>query len=212
MLKVKKFVFNYLQENTYLVYADNGEAAIVDPGCNSPQEEELLQHFVEDNELNVRYLINTHGHFDHVLGNYAVLKIYNPEFLAHADDTFLLENLVESAHFYGLSANASPMPHKYLIHGDRIILGDDYLEVLHLPGHSPGSIGLYSPSSAFVLVGDLLFKGSIGRTDLPRGNYDVLMKSINHILFDLPHETVVYSGHGSATSLGVEFKTNPFLI
>jgi glyoxylase-like metal-dependent hydrolase (beta-lactamase superfamily II) len=212
MLKVKKFVFNYLQENTFVLYAENGDAAIVDPGCNSMAEEQLLQYFIDDNNLNPKYLVNTHGHFDHILGNAFVMSFYTPEFVAHQDDMFLLENLVESAHYYNVPAVASPKPDRFLLHGERLTLGDDFIEILHLPGHSPGSVGLYSPSSAFIVVGDVLFKGSIGRTDLPMGNYDTLMNSINNTLFALPHDTVVYPGHGPATSLGIEFKTNPFLI
>jgi len=212
MLKVKKFVFNYLQENTFVVYAESGEAAIIDPGCNSMAEEQLLQYFINDNGLNPKFLINTHGHFDHVLGNAFVMSFYQTEFMAHLEDMFLLENLVESAHFYNVPAVASPKPDRFLLAGDKLPLGDDFLHVLHLPGHSPGSIGLYSPSSSFIILGDVLFKGSIGRTDLPKGNYDTLMISINETLFKLPHDTVVYPGHGPATSLGIEFKTNPFLI
>lgn len=211
MIEVKRFVFNPLQENTYILYAKNGDCAIVDPGCNSREEEKMLSDFISENDLKPLYLVNTHGHFDHILGNSFVKATYGVDLYAHAEDEFIIENLVASANYYSMDATKSPKVDKYLVEGDTLKLGDEFLAVYHLPGHSPGSIGLYYAAEPFAIVGDVLFKGSIGRTDLPKGDYDVLMHSIRKKLFEYPDETIVYSGHGPTTTIGMELKTNPFL-
>ena len=211
MLKQKSFVFNLFSENTYIIYLETGEAAIIDPGCSDAAENRKLADFIKSNALKPILLLNTHAHIDHVLGNDFVHREYGLLPQLHHDDLQLLEALVYSATFYGVNATASPKPEVFLKDGDIVKLGNAELKVLFAPGHSPGSVCFYSAEDKIVWGGDVLFRGSIGRTDLPGGDFDTLANSIHTKLFTLPDDVTVYSGHGEATTIGYEKKHNPFV-
>lgn len=210
MLYLKTFTFNTFQENTYLVYDDKGEAIIFDPGNSNNTENSLVKNFIEEKKLCLSRLILTHAHLDHVLGNRFISDNYGllPE--VNENDLFLIEGMMQTANLYGVPAEESPMPEKFLHEGDKIKLGDYTFECLHTPGHSPGSICFYNEQNKFAIVGDVLFYGSIGRTDLPRGNHEDLLNSIREKLFVLPDDVKIYSGHGPSTSIGFEKNNNPF--
>lgn len=210
MLYLKTFTFNSFQENTYLVYDDKGEAIIFDPGNSNNTENSLVKNFIEEKKLCLSRLILTHAHLDHVLGNRFISDNYGllPE--VNENDLFLIEGMMQTANMYGVPAEESPMPEKFLHEGDKIKLGDYTFECLHTPGHSPGSICFYNAQNKFAIVGDVLFYGSIGRTDLPRGNHEDLLNSIREKLFILPDDVKIYSGHGPSTTIGFEKNNNPF--
>jgi len=211
-MEIKQFVFSPFQENTYVAYTDNLEAMIIDPGCYSTQEENQLRMFVESKGLKVLHLVNTHLHLDHAFGNSFVEETWNVKTEAHAGDDFWLKGMAGQCRMFGLELRKpAPDISLELKEGDRINLGAETFEVLHVPGHSPGSIVLYNAKAHVLFAGDVLFEGSIGRTDLQGGNYVQLIKGIQEKLLVLPDETVVYSGHGSATTIGKEKASNPFL-
>ena len=211
MLTVQFFTFNAFQENTYIIYAANGEAIIVDPGCSSTTENNALLHFVTQHNLKVVQLINTHCHLDHILGNQLIASTYGLELFLHPNEEQMLILSPQAAKMYGVQLNAYKGPLHFLSGGDVVKLGEDELKVLDAPGHSPGSICLYSQAGGFIIAGDVLFRESIGRTDLPGGNHKVLIESIQTQLFTLPDNVVVYSGHGTTTTIGHEKQYNPFL-
>jgi len=207
---LKTFTFNAFQENTYLVYDDKGEAIIFDPGNSNNTENSLVKNFIEEKKLCLSRLILTHAHLDHVLGNRFISDNYGllPE--VNENDLFLIEGMMQTANLYGVPAEESPMPEKFIHEGDKIKLGEYTFDCLHTPGHSPGSICFYNAQNKFAIVGDVLFYGSIGRTDLPRGNHEDLLNSIREKLFVLPDDVKIYSGHGPSTSIGFEKNNNPF--
>lgn len=214
MLKVKQFVFNLFGECTYVVSdEDSREAIVVDPGMADPAELARFDKYVEDNNLHLTGVVNTHMHLDHCFGANYVKDRYGIPVRAHADDAFLGNTLAEQALRFGMRAHGgdSVMIDSPLADGDTITLGSDTLEVIHTPGHSPGGICLYSPTGRFLLAGDTLFKGSVGRTDLPGGNARTLAGSIRNRLFTLPADTLVLPGHGPSTTIGHEKATNPFI-
>jgi len=211
-MNIKQFTFSPFQENTYVAYTDTKEAIIIDPGCNSPEEENLLRAFIENNDLKVVHLVNTHLHLDHAFGNTFVEKTWNVETSAHPGDAFWLKGMAGQCRMFGLELrNPAPGITHELQEGDLISMGEEAFVVLHVPGHSPGSIVLYDAKSHILFAGDVLFENSIGRTDLQGGNYAQLIKGIQEKLLVLPAETVVYSGHGPATTIGREKASNPFL-
>lgn len=211
MLYLKSFCFGPFQENTYLLYDENKQAFIFDPGNSNNSENSTLKNFITEKNLKLERLILTHAHIDHVMGNRFIFDTYGllPE--VHEADIYFIENMMKSANLYGLKCEASPMPEKFIHDGDIIQLGAYQLQCMHTPGHSPGSISFYQADNHFVLSGDVLFQNSIGRTDLPMGNFDTLMNSIQHKLLPLDPQTKVYSGHGPVTSIGVEKANNPFI-
>ncbi|MDI1355483.1 MAG: MBL fold metallo-hydrolase [bacterium] len=211
MLYLKSFTFNPFQENTYVVYDDDSTAFIFDPGNSNPGEDAELKKFIEDKKLNLKRLLLTHGHVDHVMGNRFIYNSYGllPE--VHKDDLFFVERMAQSASMYGVSCEQSPLPEKYLEDGQKISLGNYLFECIHTPGHSPGSISFYCPESKLLIGGDVLFNGSIGRSDLPMGNHETLIHSIKERLMVLGGDIKVYSGHGPATTTGFESENNPFL-
>jgi glyoxylase-like metal-dependent hydrolase (beta-lactamase superfamily II) len=205
-------VFNPYEVNTYIVAASDGQCAIIDPACCSPAEQAALKKYIAEKDLHPTWLINTHGHFDHVIGNAFVCKTWPVKTAAHRGDLFLLENAWRQGEIFGFAVEQPPTPSVFVEDGSTIIIGDDMsLEIRHIPGHSPGSIALYSSSQNWVVVGDIMFYNSIGRTDLPGGNHDLLIAGIEEKLMTLPSETVVYTGHGSKTTIGREKLRNPFL-
>lgn len=213
-MKIKTFQFNLFDVNTYVVWnADTLEAAVIDPGMANPEEEQELVDFVNTNKLQVTTLLNTHLHIDHTLGDDFVEQRYGVGLQAAPSDEFLGQNRDAQARMFHMQTRAvEPLTISVpLKAGDKVYLGDDYFEVLSVPGHSPGSLAFYSPADGFVITGDALFSGSIGRTDLPGGNHGQLIESIQSSILTLPDSTVVYPGHGPATTVEAEKEGNPFL-
>ena len=203
---IKNLEVGPIMANCYILGCENTkEAVVIDPGDDGDQ---ILMALAKS-ELKVKYLINTHGHFDHVGANKSMKEATHAEIGIHPDDAPMLMELSKSASMFGLSAENSPPPDILLNHGDHLSFGDITLEVIHTPGHSMGGICLYT--KGYLFAGDTLFKSSIGRTDLPGGNYDTLIASIRTKLFGLPDDTIVYTGHGPETSIGDEKRMNPFL-
>jgi glyoxylase-like metal-dependent hydrolase (beta-lactamase superfamily II) len=212
MIQVKKFTFNPIQENTYILYDDTKECIIVDAGCFFDYECQELDKFIAENQLKPVKLVNTHCHFDHILGINHCRAKYNIPFYAHEEDAFLVAGIVASGDRFGVPVEPVDPADHFLNEGDQVTFGESTLDVIHVPGHAPGHVVLHQPSQQFMLAGDVLFYGSIGRTDLPKGNFEQLISNIKTKLFLLPGETVVYSGHGPETSIGFEKENNPFLI
>ena len=213
MLRIVSFTFNGFAENTYLLIDEaTRAAAIVDPGAYSRAEQQTLRDYIAQEKLEVKYLLNTHAHIDHVLGNSFVLTTYpGIPFLLHPLDLPTLRAVPTYAGPYGFPAYQPAEPTGELVAGQVIKLGESELVVRFAPGHAPGHIVLYDAAGGQLAGGDVLFKGSIGRTDLPGGDYNTLISSIKSELLTLPDETVVYPGHGPATTIGAERRSNPFL-
>jgi glyoxylase-like metal-dependent hydrolase (beta-lactamase superfamily II) len=212
MAKVAKFPFNPFQENTYVVYDDSMECIIIDPGCYSQQERDELISFINKTGLTPVRLINTHCHLDHILGNKFIYKTYGllPEF-TH-EEQHVLDSAPQFAGVFGISFDPSPQPKSYLQAGETLTFGNTGFDILFTPGHSPGHITLYSEADRFILSADVLFQGSIGRVDLPGGDYDTLINSIEEKLLPLGDDIHVYTGHGPDTTLAQERQSNPFLV
>ncbi|QQS30145.1 MAG: MBL fold metallo-hydrolase [Sphingobacteriales bacterium] len=211
MIQVESFTFNPFSENTYLLYDQTGECLIIDPGCHNEAERKRLVAFIEKKKLTPVLLINTHCHVDHVAGNRFVADKYNIPLAIHEGEVPVLAFALQSGMLWGFRIDESPKASVYLVPGETLRFGESELEILFTPGHSPASICLYSKQDSFVIGGDVLFRGSIGRTDLPGGSYRTLIKSIEEQLLPLGDEVVVYSGHGPATTIGYERLNNPFL-
>ena len=212
-MKVKTFPFNPLGVNTYVLYDETGECVVIDASCFYPDEKEHLLNFILDNNLIIKHLINTHLHFDHIFGANFLASQFDLKLEAHQADEFLLENLPQQLQMFGFNSNEDFKPQigRYLTEKDTIAFGNQQLQIFHVPGHSPGSIVFYNPQIDSVFVGDVLFNGSIGRTDLAGGNFQQLAEGIRAKLFTLPDQTLVYSGHGPTTTIGHEKKNNPFV-
>jgi hydroxyacylglutathione hydrolase len=211
MIHIKAFTFSPISENTYVLYNNEGKAVIIDPGCYFPAEQETLKNFLSDNHLTPVYLLNTHCHLDHVFGNKWVHETYGLELHMHPNEEAMLALAPVSGERWGLPFQNYAGPLHFLNDGDTVLLGDIEIHVILAPGHSPGSICFYIPSQGDLMGGDVLFRGSIGRTDLPGGDTETLLTSIREKLWVLPDETVVYSGHGIKTTIGYEKRNNPFL-
>ncbi len=211
MLFVKSFQFSPIQENTYLIYNEFNDCIIIDPGCYFDEEKTTLNNFISEKKLIPKLLLNTHCHLDHVFGNKMVSENYNLKLHIHQNEKILLDYAPTSGLMYNLPFDNYVGEFIFLEDGEKINFGNDSLKILLTPGHSPGSLSFYSKENNFVISGDVLFNNSIGRTDLPGGNYDELIKSIKEKLLVLPNETVVYSGHGEATTIGKEKMGNGYL-
>ncbi len=211
MLQIVSFTFNPFQENTFLWINENKECWITDPGMYGHTEEKILFDYIENNQLKPQQIINTHAHIDHILGIDALKTKYNIPFGMHQKEMPVLSNAKGSAMMFGLNMGASPNVDFYINEGDKIHLGTDEIEVRFTPGHSPGSIVFYYPAGKLVVAGDVLFNGSIGRTDLPGGDYETLMESITNQMYTLPDETTVYCGHGPSTTISNEKLHNPYI-
>lgn len=210
MVDVQKFVFNPFMENTYVLYDETGECVIIDPGCVEKEEENQLSEFIRSKDLTVTKLINTHCHIDHVLGNAFVKRMYTVDLFIHPIEEAVLKAVKTYASNYGFFQYQDSTPNQFLNNGDTVAFGNQQLEVLFVPGHSPGHIALYHPSAKILIGGDVLFENSIGRTDLPGGDFDTLINSIHQKFFALPNDVTVYCGHGSETTIGYEKRNNPF--
>lgn len=207
-MHVKKFTFNPFQENSYIIYNDAKEALVIDPGCYEEHERKVLLDFIEKEGLKPIGLINTHCHIDHILGNGFISEKFGLELQAHKNEISVLEGSPAWGIQYGIVCTPSPKISKFLQEGDLVELGNETLEVLYVPGHSPGHIALISHEHKFVIGGDVLFKGSFGRVDLPGGNIKDLVDSIMLKLFNLPDDFTVYAGHMDETTIGAERATN----
>jgi len=211
MINLHYFTFNGFQENTYILYDETKQCVIIDPGCYSNEEQQTLSTFITDNNLTPVKLLNTHGHIDHVLGNNYVAYKYNIGLEIHEKDLPTLHATPEYGHLYGFNIDPSPEPTHLLKDGEIVSFGNSKLEVLFTPGHSAGHVVFVSHEDEFIINGDVLFQGSIGRTDLPGGDYNTLINSIKSKLFTLPDNYKVYTGHGASTTIGFEKSNNPFL-
>lgn len=211
MLHLHSFTFNPFQENTYILYNDEREALIIDPGMYSRHEEILLDEFLTAHALKPVAIRNTHTHLDHIFGVSYLSRTYNLPLSFHTLDLPVYQSALQVANMYGLQMSTLPEPDSFITIEHGISLGKDKLSVFFTPGHSPGSVCFYSEKDKMLISGDVLFQQSIGRTDLPGGDYDTLMKSIHTQLMVLPDETHLYSGHGPATTIGLERMNNPFL-
>ncbi|CAA9311774.1 MAG: MBL-fold metallo-hydrolase superfamily [uncultured Cytophagales bacterium] len=211
MVHIKSFTFNAFSENTYVLYDDTRQGVLIDPGCYDRQERETLAAFISGEKLEIKHLLNTHGHVDHVLGNAWAKRTYGVQLRVHPLDEQTLRSVQVYAPMYGMAAYEPTEPDGFLEEGDQVTFGDTTLEVLFVPGHAPGHIAFYHAGQAFCIGGDVLFQGSIGRYDLPGGNQQTLLRSIREKLLPLGDAVTVYPGHGPATTIGREKKYNPFL-
>lgn len=211
MLNIHFFTFNAFQENTYIISNHKKECWIVDPGMYEQRETNEFISFIEKNQLVPQAIINTHAHLDHIFGVQAVINKYGIPFGIHEQELPILKRGADTAAMFGMPFKDLPEANFFIEDGKKMKLGDDEIKVFYTPGHSPGSISFYYPEGNWVIAGDVLFNGSIGRTDLPGGNFDTLIVSIRTHLFALPENTTVLSGHGPSTTIGNEKKYNPFL-
>lgn len=211
-MTIKTFISNPIQENTYLVYDETKEAVIIDSGMLFDSEKAKVKQFIEDNGLKLKYVLNTHLHLDHQFGNKYMFDTFGLAPVAGKEDEFLLKTVNASAAMFGIPYTETPQPvGSYLSENKAITFGNIAFKVLFTPGHTPGHYCFYDEKDGVVFVGDVLFKGSIGRTDLQGGDYSTLIHSIQDKLLTLPDSTVVYSGHGPTTTIGEERQHNPFL-
>jgi len=211
MITIQRFVFNPFGVNTFVLYDETKECVIIDAACYFEDEKQQLKSFIDKNQLNPVKVLMTHGHVDHLLGNKFIASVYNVSIETHIDEANLISGAVSYGSIFGFDVETPPPATKYLNEGDIVKFGNSELSVLHVPGHSPGSLAYFNKEQSFVFVGDVLFHGSIGRTDLPQGNHEQLIKSINEKLLTLEDKVIVYSGHGDSTTIDFERKNNPFL-
>ena len=213
MFKIKVFTFNFFSENTFILWDDETkDAAVIDPGTSTAEEEEILFKFVSDEKLRVKYLINTHCHIDHILGCKYVKEKYKPIYFAPEKDLPLLEHAQQQALMFNISPENPPKPDEFITEQLELFLGKVKMNFLFTPGHTPGEFCIYFEKEKICIVGDVLFNESIGRTDLWGGDYDTLLKSIETKLLTLPDDVVIYSGHGESSTIGNEKQNNPFLV
>jgi hydroxyacylglutathione hydrolase len=212
MLTVKRFIFNPIQENTYVVYNGKDACAIIDPGCYFPEEKKSLAQWLKDNGIHPNILLNTHCHLDHVFGNKWAAEHYDLELQMGEKEEWTFKFAPESGIRWSMPFENYAGNIIFLKDGDRIPIGDDHLEILFTPGHSIGHIVFYNRKQGFVIGGDVLFRLGIGRTDIPGGNTAQLLESIRGKLFTLPDDVIVYPGHGEPTTIGYEKEFNPFLL
>ncbi len=211
MLNIKTFVFNPFMQNTFVLYDETKEAVIIDCGCLYENEQNELKQFVANNDLTIKYLLNTHLHLDHQFGNAFAATTFGILPIAHKNDEKLIDNITSQAMMFGIPQKVEAQKlGGYIAEGDEISFGNTTLQAIFVPGHSAGSICFYSSKNKVLIAGDVLFAGSIGRTDLPGGNFAQLTEGIRQKLFILPPDTTVYPGHGPTTTIGNEIKSNPF--
>ena len=210
MIQIQNFVFNPFMENSYVLYDETKEAIIIDPGCYDQAEKDELTTFIEVNELKVIQLVNTHCHIDHIFGNEFIRRTYGVQLVIHKEDEATLKAVEAYAPAYGFNNFESGEADNFFEEGDLVKFGNSSLEVIFTPGHAPGHVVLVDRSQNICIGGDVLFDGSIGRTDLPGGDFDTLIKSIHEKVFPLGDEMVIYPGHGGTTTIGKEKISNPF--
>ncbi|KUJ57045.1 MBL fold metallo-hydrolase [Chryseobacterium aquaticum] len=211
MFQIKAFVFNFASENTYVLFNENKNTWLIDPGNMSEQETKVLQNFIKENELNVVKIVLTHAHIDHVLGLQWAFDTYKVPVTMHKDDQEVLDMFQISGMRFGIELDHINVNIEYINEGDELDFDGEKFKIYHVPGHSPGSVVYHNDNQKFIISGDVLFEGSIGRTDLYKGNYDQLIEGIKTKLLILDEETQVLSGHGNPTKIGFEKQYNPFL-
>jgi hydroxyacylglutathione hydrolase len=209
-MEIFKLVFSPIEVNTYILVDQSGDCAIIDCGCYNKHESEELTGFLKNKNLNPVLLLNTHCHLDHIFGNKFILDRYNLKTHSSEYDEMNRKNSVQHAMLFGLNMDDPPEPAGFITDNQIITFGTTELVALLVPGHTAGSLAFYSENNGCVFTGDALFAGSIGRTDLPGGDHDTLIKSIRNKLFILPPSTVVYPGHGNRTTIKREMKSNPY--
>ena len=211
MVKVKQFTFNPFSENTFILWDDETtDASVIDPGMSTLDEQQTLTDFIQKQKLNIKYLINTHCHIDHILGCKFVKEKYNPVYYAPEKDLILLDNVTRQAEMFDIIFENPPKPDMLISDESEIYLGQSKIKFLFTPGHTPGEYCLYLDKEKICFTGDVLFKEGIGRTDLWGGDYITLMNSIESKLLSLPDDVKIYPGHGEPSSIGHEKQYNPF--
>lgn len=211
MITIHAFTFNGFQENTYVLYDETRECMIIDPGCFEPHEKQALKSYIEQHQLKPVLLFNTHCHIDHILGNTFVMDTYRLPLHIHKDELFTYKDANKWVAMLGMSEIVIPDDLKFVSDASTLTFGQSELQLVFTPGHSIASLTCYHAEEKFAIVGDVLFYESIGRTDLPGGNFDILMQSIRNKLFHWSDDTRIFSGHGPMTTIGHEKKFNPFL-
>lgn len=212
MLKVNTFTFNNFKENTYLIFdSKSKELAIIDPGCMDTVERSFLLNFIKSYKLVPKYLLNTHCHLDHIYGNSWVANHFNLKLHAHTLETENIKRAKMGAQLYNVPTPDHKEIDEFIDHDFTFMLGDYNINTLFTPGHSKGHLSFYSPDFNFVVSGDVLFEGSVGRTDLNGGDFNILTQSIRNVLYKLPENTKVYPGHGNSTTIKEEKMSNPFV-
>ena len=212
-MKIARLIFNPIQENTYVVWDDTLEAVVIDAGNMGERENAVLEKFIADNGLKPVLAVNTHGHFDHLLGVEFLRERYGVKFVMSSKDDFLLKGASVSAELFGIRADNLPQTIDADLEGEESIkFGNTELKVIAVPGHTPGHVALYEPESKVLFTGDTLFRESIGRTDLPGGDYSWIMRSIIENILPLGDEVKIYPGHGDMSDLGHESMYNPFVV
>ncbi len=207
---IKSFVFNPFYENTYVIHDQSKKAVIVDPGCYESYEQEELVAYIDQNQLDVEMILNTHCHIDHVLGNHFLKEKYKVPLKVPAGETELLDSVKDYSSMWGINYYAPATVDELLQEGE-ITFGNSAFQAILAPGHSPGHLVFHLEKERIIIGGDVLFRESIGRTDLPGGNHQQLLDSIKDRLFTLPDDVTVYPGHGPETTIGHEKQYNPFL-
>ncbi|HPN39229.1 MAG TPA: MBL fold metallo-hydrolase [Melioribacteraceae bacterium] len=212
MIKVETFIFNSFAENTYIVF-DNltKETFIVDPGCNDKREEKELDDFISSNELLIKFVFNTHGHIDHILGNQYIKRKFSPLFYYPQNELHFFDLMEQQAAIFGVSYNKPDKPNYFFDESIELYIGNYLIKFISTPGHSPDEFCIYLPNENICFTGDVLFKESIGRTDLWGGDYNTLLNSISNKIYTLPPNTIIYPGHGDKTSIKYETEFNPFI-
>lgn len=210
-MKIEKFVVNPLGENSLIVSDETGECIFIDPGFYYEEEHQEIRDYIKTNQLKPVKITNTHCHFDHIMGVEFVRNEFNIPFQAHKEDAFWVEKAVSQGEMFGFDMKPVQPIDSFLVENEYIEFGNTKLKIIHVPGHAPGHVVFYNETEKVLIAGDVLFYGSIGRTDLPGGNYETLISNIKNKLFSLPDETVVFCGHGPETKLGFEKTSNPFL-
>ena len=212
-MKIARLIFNPIQENTYIIWDDTLEAAVIDAGNMGERENAILEKFIADNGLKPKYALNTHGHFDHLLGVDFLRNRYGAELAMSSKDEFLLKGASVSAELFGVRADALPEAIDVDLEGkESIKFGNTELKIIPTPGHTPGHVAFYEPASKVLFTGDTLFRESIGRTDLPGGDYSWIMRSIIENILPLGDDVKIYPGHGEMSDLGHESMYNPFVV
>ncbi len=211
-MKIKTFPLNPFEMNCYVYYDENsGEGVIIDPGAYTEDEKKEITDFISSNNIQIKYILNTHGHIDHVLGNKWAKEVFNVPLMIHKDDLPLLDKAIEQGEMFGIEITKSPEPDKFVNEGETIKFGDCTFDVIHTPGHSPGGVCFVDNKNKIIFAGDTIFHGSIGRTDLIGGDMDTLINSIKSKIFKYADDFILYPGHYEQTTVGEEKALNPFL-
>lgn len=210
-MKVAQFTFNPFAENTFVIWDETNEAIIIDPGMADASEDAMLFDFIKDEGLKPVLVLNTHCHIDHILGNSSTTQKYGIELWAHKNELAMLERAPSASLMWNVPYKESPQPNKFIDEGDKVTFGNTTLDILFVPGHSPGHIVFINHNEKLVIGGDVLFNGSVGRVDLPGSNGQDLVKSIQQKMYALPNDYTVYPGHGPETTIGHEKENNMFV-